>query len=132
MDNRIATTLYSISFLLLLACPYSVPKVAHYFHGISSRTFQLMPRIGFDVVAALLLGALLVAHIYFYHRLELRRKKLIELCLSILFAVAAVLVYFNVLIIRNAYFEFPVASLFLFAVTLLTALLFGKRPKEAA
>lgn len=131
MSKKASVTLHAISSLLLLACPYAVPKVAHYFHGISSRTFQLMPWIIFILAASLLLPSLLAAHAYFFHRLKLPRKKLTELCLCALFALAAVLVHFNVILIKRIWFDFVIMCCALFAFTLLTALLFGKKQEAS-
>ena len=132
MSRKTSVALYAVSCLLLLACPYAVPKLYRYFHEISSRTFRIMPQIYFDCTAALLLGALLAAHIYFFHKLDLPRKRLAELCLSVLFGLAVPAVYLNIRVIPGLYFQFPAVSCFLFAFTLLTALLFGKKAVTTA
>ena len=118
---------YAISSLLLLACPYVVPTLYRYIHDITSHTFRIIPMLIFMYAAAFLLPALLVPHVYFFHRLPLARKRLIELGLSGIFIVAAALVYFNVIVLRRIWDQFFMVCCFLFVFTLLTALLFGNR-----
>ena len=132
MSKKTDAALYAISALLLLACPYAVPKVGRYFRDISSRTFRIMPWLDFLFAASLLLPVLLVAHIYFYQRLELPRKKVIELCLCALFALAAPLTFFGVIFIPGVFDVFAFVCCFLFVFTLLTALLFGKKQEVSA
>ena len=121
------SALYAISSLLLLAYPYVLPTLYRYFDDIARHTFRMTPLWIFMYAAAFLLPALLVPHVYFFHRLPLARKKLIELGLSAVFIVAAALVFFNVIFIRRILDRFPIVCCFLFVFTLLTALLFGNR-----
>ena len=116
---------YAITSLLLLACPYAVPMLYRYFRGIAEHTFRMTPWWIFMFAAAFLLPALLVPHVYSFHRLQLPRKQLIELGLSAVFIVAAALVFFNVIFLRRILDRFPIVCCFLFVFTLLTALLFG-------
>ena len=122
---------YWASAILLLACPYILPMAYHYFNDIRRRTFQMMPWMIFILAASLLLPSLLAAHAYFFHRLKLPRKKLTELCLCALFALAAVLGHFNVILIKRIWFDFVIMCCALFAFTLLTALLFGKKQEAS-
>ncbi len=123
---------YAVSSLLLLVCPYVVPTLYRYIDDITSHTFRIIPMLIFMYAAAFLLPALLVPHVYFFHRLPLARKKLIELGLSAIFIVAAALVFFNVIFIRRILDTFPMVCCFLFVFTLLTALLFGNRQDKDA
>lgn len=132
MSRKSYVTLYTISSLLLLACPYILPTLYRYIDDITSHTFRIIPMLIFMYAAAFVLPALLVPHVYFFLRLPLARKRLIELGLSAIFIVAAVLVFFNVIFIRRIYDMFPIVCCFLFVFTLLTALLFGSRQDNAA
>ena len=132
MNRKTSVAMYAISSLLLLACPYVLPTAYHYFDDIRHRTFQMTPWVIFVLAASLLLPSLLAAHVYFFHRLELPRKKLTELCLCALFALAAILVHFNVILIKRIWFDFVIMCCALFAFTLLTGLLFGKKTEPTA
>ena len=131
MNRKTSVTLYSISSLLLLACPYVLPTLYRYVDDIASRTFRIIPMLIFTYAASLLLPALLMAHVYFFHRQELPRKRLIELCLCAVFGLAAPLVYFSVIRLPRIWDLFSMLCCFLFVFTLLTALLFGKRTEPA-
>ena len=85
MRKKTAVILYATSSLLLLACPYVLPTLYRYVDDIASHTFRIIPMLIFMYAASLLLPALLMAHVYFFHRLELPRKRLIELCLCAVF-----------------------------------------------
>lgn len=127
-NNKTNRTIgYFISVAGLLISPYVVPILARYFQDVSRHTFRITPWLGFLFITALLLPVLLVSHVYFFHRLELNRKKLIELCLSTIFAIAAPLVFFSVIHIPSIADRFPIVCCFLLAFTLLTALLFDKK-----
>ena len=131
MRKKTAAILYATSSLLLLACPYVLPTLYRYVDYIASRTFRIIPKLIFMYAAALLLPLLLVLHVYFFHRLELPRKSLVELCLCAVFGLAAPLVFFGVVFIPGVFDRFPMICCFLFVFTLLTALLFGKKTAPA-
>lgn len=131
MRKKTSAAPYALSSLLLLACPYVLPTLYRYVDDIASRTFRIIPMLIFTYAASLLLPALLMAHVYFFHRQELPRKRLIELCLCAVFGLAAPLVFFGVVHIPGVFDRFPMICCFLFAFTLLTALLFGKKTEPA-
>ena len=125
MSRKSYVTLYTISSLLLLACPYVLPTLHRYIHDITSHTFRIIPMLIFMYAAAFLLPALLASHVYFFHRLELPRKRLIELCLCAVFGLAAPLIYFFMTHFPRIWDLSDMVCCFLFVFTLLTALLFG-------
>ena len=131
MSRKTSVTLYTISSLLLLACPYVLPTLYRYVDYIASRTFRIIPKLIFMYTAALLLPALLASHVYFFHRLELPRKRLIELCLCAVFGLAAPLIYFFMTHFPRIWDLSDMVCCFLFVFTLLMALLFGKRTEPA-
>lgn len=131
MRKKTAAALYALTSLLLLACPYVLPTLYRYVDYIASRTFRIIPKLIFMYAAALLLPALLALHVYFFQRLELPRKSLVELGLCAVFGLAAPLVFFGVVYIPGVFDRFPMICCFLFVFTLLTALLFGKRTEPA-
>ncbi|MBQ1342574.1 MAG: hypothetical protein IIY40_00265 [Firmicutes bacterium] len=131
MRKKTSAAPYALSSLLLLACPYVLPTLYRYVDDIASRTFRIIPMLIFTYAASLLLPALLMAHVYFFHRLELPRKRLIELCLCAVFGLAAPLVYFSVIRLPRIWDLFSMLCCFLFVFTLLTALLFGKKAEPS-
>ena len=131
MRKKTAAALYALTSLLLLACPYVLPTLYRYVDYIASRTFRIIPKLIFMYAAALLLPLLLVLHVYFFHRLELPRKRLIELCLCAVFGLAAPLIYFFMTHFPRIWDLSDMVCCFLFVFTLLTALLFGKRTEPA-
>ena len=131
MRKKTSAAPYALSSLLLLACPYVLPTLYRYVDDIASRTFRIIPMLIFTYAASLLLPALLMAHVYFFHRQELPRKRLIELCLCAVFSLAAPLVYFSVIRLPRIWDLFSMLCCFLFVFTLLTALLFGKKAEPS-
>ena len=131
MRKKTAAALYALTSLLLLACPYVLPTLYRSVDYIASRTFRIIPKLIFMYAAALLLPLLLVLHVYFFHRLELPRKRLIELCLCAVFGLAAPLIYFFMTHFPRIWDLSDMVCCFLFVFTLLTALLFGKRTEPA-
>ncbi|MBR0375153.1 MAG: hypothetical protein IJH59_01205 [Firmicutes bacterium] len=131
MRKKTAAILYATSSLLLLACPYAVPTLYRYVDYIASRMFRIIPKLIFMYAAALLLPLLLVLHVYFFHRLELPRKRLMELGLCAVFGLAAPLIYFYVIHFPHIWTLSSMVCCFLFVFTLLTALLFGKKAEPA-
>lgn len=131
MRKKTAAALYALTSLLLLACPYVLPTLYRYVDYIASRMFRIIPKLIFMYAAALLLPLLLVLHVYFFHRLELPRKRLIELCLCAVFGLAAPLIYFFMTHFPRIWDLSDMVCCFLFVFTLLTALLFGKRTEPA-
>ena len=127
MRKKTAVILYATSSLLLLACPYAVPTLYRYVDYIASRMFRIIPKLIFMYAAALLLPLLLVLHVYFFHRLQLPRKRLMELGLCAVFGLAAPLIYFYVIHFPRIWNLSSMVCCFLFVFTLLTALLFGKK-----
>ena len=131
MSKKTDAALYAISALLLLACPYVLIRLYYHFLSVSSTTFRLMPRMAFDLIAALLLAVLLAGHIYSYSKTELPRKRRYQFGLSLLLLLFAIFIDRRVIHFPNDFASVAVA-LFLFVFTLLTALLFGKKQEVSA
>lgn len=132
MDSKKAQAFYLTSSLLLLISPYVLLKLASFFQDLSSHTFRTMPWMGFLFTVSLVLPVIMVLHIYSYQRIRHAHKKLIELCLSASFVIAATLSFFSVIFILSIFDHFTLVCCFFFSFTLLTAFLFGNRPDKIA
>ena len=128
MKKKTHITGYAISCLLLLACLYSMTMPYSPYPAIDSEPKSIAVNIVFNAFAALVSCLILFAHFYYFLKLTLSRKKLIELCLSALFFIHAVIGCFYVSVNPSWLFR----ACFLLAFTLLTALLFGKKERQPA
>ena len=128
MKKKTFVTPYAISSLLLLVCLYTMGMPYSPYPAIDSEPRVIAINIVFNVIAALFLCLILVAHFYYFLKLTLPKKNLIELGLSVVFFIQAIISCFYVSLNPGWLFR----ACFLFFLTLFTALLFGKKPKESA